>query len=164
MSDTINVELRNDRNVGLRFDQLEKKSHEHLLVAITDITNRMEAAVRAAAPIKTGKLKATILASVIDKEKRITGRVFISADFAKAGALEFGGKGKAFTVKEHQSKLDHIFNNKLSGPISVRIGAHSRTLNMKARRFIRGPAKVLQDSAINEMREAIGQAVAETDQ
>ncbi len=163
MTDTINIVINNERRLGLKFEKFPEEFRAKLLSAIEDLTQKLLARVLSAAPKgQTGQLERSIHAQIFNDKTKVTGRVVVGADFAKAGALEYGGTGEPFKVKAHSARLDHVFRNKLSSPLDVMVAAHSRQLNMAARRFLRDPAASIEPEVISELREAVGQAAEES--
>lgn len=156
MADNFGVIINGDRQVALRFDQFPTAAAERLLTRITGLTSRLAARVRAAAPDKTGKLRSTIHEAVYDDSPRkITGRVFVDGDYAKAADLEYGGKGKAFKVSAHSAKLDHVFGHKLKAPTTVAVAAFSRRSTVKSRRFERGALEEMRGEIDAGLKEAL---------
>jgi len=99
-----------DTAITARFNEWPAELHDDLLAKITDLTARLEDRVLGLAPVKTGKLKSSIVEKIYDDGTHIAGRVTVDADFIKAASLEYGhriargGKGsKAGGVK--MSKL-----------------------------------------------------------
>lgn len=151
MTDAISIQITGDRDVGLRFDQFPQQIHAKLLGTITSLTERLYGQVRAATPKRTGRLQSEIAQHVYDSEDRIAGVVSVDAEFAKAGALEYGARGRS-RITEHSMRLDHVFANRLSGPISVMVEAHSRQMNLVAERFLRGPEGAMAAEAVAELQ------------
>jgi hypothetical protein len=163
MADNINIVINNERRLGLKFEKFPEEFRVKLLSAIEDLTQKLLARVLAAAPKgQTGRLERSIHAQIFNDKTKVTGRVVVGADFAKAGALEYGGTGEAFKVKAHSARLDHVFRNKLTSPLDVMVAAHNRQLNMAARRFLRDPAAAIEPEVVSELREAVNQTVGES--
>jgi hypothetical protein len=154
--------IAGDRNVSLRFDKFPTELHNRFLAAIRAITARLADAVRADAPHgKTGKLERSIVERVYDDgADRIKGRVTVDADFAKAAALEYGAH-KRTQVAKHDMKLDHVFARRLAAPTTVVVGAYSRTPNIAATRFIRGPLAAAEAGIAEELRAIVDALIAE---
>lgn len=124
------------RVVRLKLGRVPEDLHDRLRATVASLTARLYGAIVGREPERTGKLKSRTRQNVIDRPHRITGRVRISAQQAKAAALEYGAH-KAGPVSEHEMRLDHIFG-RLVAPRMVMVRRHNRTPNVVARRFLRG--------------------------
>ena len=149
-------------SLGLKFDQFPTRYHAALRDVIDKDSDELLERILSGAPKgATGKLAASIKKRLIDTPEKITGAVYVSEDFAKAGALEYGGRGREFEVTAHQMMLDHIFANAALNPSKVFVEAHDRTLNIAARRFIRTPADAMRAEIVAEMEAAVGNVSAQ---
>lgn len=161
---TIDVELSGSRKLGLRLNSFPDRLRKKLLDKITELTEELEARVKAAAPYKTGELVGDIYARVFDDKRKVVGRVAVGGDkheVVKGGALEWGGKNRAFEVAGHNMRLDHVFETRLSDPFDVFVAAYDRTLSTPGLKFIRGPADASRDATIDALREVVGETVEE---
>ena len=150
-----------DRKIQLAFDEFPKSAHVRILERITGLTAELKARVEDAAPKgATGELEASIQSKVYDQPERIRGRVFITADFGKAAALEYGAH-KATPVKAHRMRLDHVFARRLAEPLTVAVSAYTRQPNIVARRYLRGPLEAIESDAIAGIREALEDAITQ---
>jgi hypothetical protein len=158
----IGFTLTGDRSLSLRFDEFPRKLHDRFLAKVREITARLADAVRADAPHgKTGKLANSVVERVYDDgPARIKGRVTVSRDFAKAAALEYGAH-KRTKVSAHAMRLDHVFANRLAAPLTVAVGAYSRTPNIEATRFMRGPLAAAEAEIAEELRAVVDAVIAE---
>lgn len=156
MTDSIGIAISGDRQVALRFDEFPQQAHEALRAHITTLVADLRARVVAAEPKRTGRLERETVAVVNDGANRITGLVRISAEFGKAGALEYGAHGTA-KLKAHYARLDHVYS-RLVAPMSVMIAAHSRQVDIAEHRFLRSGLDAVRDEAVNEMRAALDEA------
>ena len=155
----LGVAVSGDRELDLKFQTFPTRAHDALFSRITKLTDRLEGLVRAAAPNKTGKLRSEIHSAVYDDTpSKISGRVFVDDDYAKAGALEYGAKGSA-KVSAYSAKLDHAWAHKLASPTEVMIAAHSRHLNLKARRYLRDPLVQMRSDITAELQEAVAEVI-----
>lgn len=149
-----------DRKVGLLFDEFPQQLRSVLLARIAGLTGQLYASVQAAAPRgATGKLSRSIAMRVENEADYIRGAVFVSADFAKAAALEYGAH-KGFTVKAHEQRLTHVFGEEIS-PESVEVAAYQRHANIAERRFLRGPLAAMEPEIMAALEEAVTGAVNE---
>lgn len=149
----IGIALVGDRRVALRFDKFPERVHSELLERITALTEKLRDRVIAAEPERTGKLKAHTTSSIEDRATRIVGRVTITGEFGKAGALEYGAHATT-RVKAHLARLDHVFG-KMIEPTMVMVAAHSRHVNIAEHKFLRGPLAAMQEEIIESLRQAL---------
>lgn len=155
MADEIGVIVTGDREVALKFEQFPARAHDSLLARIRSLTSTLAARVRSAAPSKTGKLRSTIADAIYDDApKKIVGRVFVNADYAKAGALEYGAHRRA-KVGAHDAKLDHVWGRKLSAPTTVIVEAFTRRSNVVAKRFLRSSLTQMHGEIEAGLHEAV---------
>lgn len=162
---TLGIELVDERRATLRFEQFPQFAHDRLLLALRNIEQRLEAAVRAAEPSRTGKLQAQTGGRVYDHGSRIAAVVGVRApdanDAKKAAALEYGSK-QALMIRAHSMKLTHLWGRAIS-PITVRTLPHPRVPNLPAQRFLRGPLEAMRASALAEMQAVVTAAVKDAD-
>lgn len=158
----IGIEITGARQVELKFEQFPKEAHDAILQRIKSLTSRLAARIRGAVPKgPTHKLENDILVQIFDDGDRISGRVSISDDFAKAGALEYGAH-RSTKVDKHSMSLDHFWSQILDRPMQVVVSAYTRTPNITEHKFLRGPLATMDEEVITEIREAV-EAVQETD-
>lgn len=162
MAGGVGVFVEGDRRIEQKFDQFPQSVHSKLYGSISSIIARLAAKVRTSVPKRTGKLASEVHSEVKDSRDRITGVVGFSAEFAKAGALEYGGTGKPFKVRAHELRLDHVFANRLGSPLRVMVDAHSRPTHLIARRFERNSLEQMRAEIENDLRDVVEAAAAET--
>lgn len=156
--DHLGVEVTGDLKVALRFDKFPEEARAALVVPIKAITDRLAAKVRAAVPHgEKDSLEGLVIEQFYNDPDQVSGRVTFSGEYAKVGALEWGAPGKQNRnlVQAHQAKLDHAWGRPMQSPMTVTIAAHRRRLNIKARRFLRGPLQAEAGDALGEIRAAI---------
>jgi hypothetical protein len=154
----ISVIVTGDREVGLRFEQFPQELHEQLKAAIEGLTGELADRVRAAVPRKTGKLASLIVERITDRPEKIVGSVFISGDFAKAAALEYGAHHST-KVRAHTMRLDHAWGRAMLSPEVVDVAAYSRVPNIAERRFLRGPELAMEAQITAELEGVVNKAV-----
>jgi len=157
MADTIGVKIDGDLKLGLRLDQFPHALRAQLRTRIKELIEALAAAVRAKIPHKSGSLQSKVSVIVYNNEKSVRGRMFFSGDWAKAAALEYGGAGRAFEVKGHTMRLDHVFGNSLTAPLNVFVEAHSRSTQIAARRFIRNTTSAMSDEVAADLQAVVDQ-------
>ena len=153
-----------DNRTVLRFERFPDAAHDRLFATLQSLEKRLEQAVLAAEPEKSGEIKSLTGGRVYDHGDRIAAVVGVRVTNAnqarKAAALEYGSRGTSITVSAHTAKLAHLWSRAIS-PISVNVPSFTRTPSITARRFLRGPIQALHDTALAEMRAALDAAVTE---
>lgn len=162
---TFSIEITGDREARLRLDAFPDNVYDRMVVAMQGIEQRLEAAIIAAEPSRTGALRAITGGTVYhDNPNRIAAVVGVRADNAndakKAGALEYGSRGNSVAMAAHQAKLDHLWSRAIA-PITVSVGPHSRVPNITAQRFLRGPIDAMRNQAFADLRAALDAATEE---
>jgi hypothetical protein len=161
------VVLNGDRAIALRFDRLPILLKDRLQAVMTDLIQRIAAAQRAQAPRgKTGRLAASVGHVFVE-----TGPEFIRArstvvtdqrgGYAKAGALEYGVPGRKRGARLIQV-TEHLRRNPYGGP-GVLVDRYYRMPRIIAQRYLRGPFDAMRDQIEAEIRDAVDQAVSESE-
>lgn len=158
----VNIELKGERQAGLRFEQFPSELLADLRAEIDSLTNELSDRVDAAMPNRSGELRASRRHKVIEKENSVTGRVTVAegnpALHKKAAALEYGSKGKKRAVRQHTMRLGHYWDEKLAGPRTVIVKAFMRTPNVKAHRFLRGPMDAMRPTILARLNKVVERA------
>lgn len=155
----LTVEISTDRAAGLKFDEFPEQARQRLRAAITGLIGELEGRIQSAEPSLTGKLRSETEPVVEEYPNRITGRVSITADFAKAAALEYGAHATVL-VKAHSASLDHIYG-KFVDPMTVLVAAHARKVNIGEHRFLRGPLAAMEGQILESLQQALTDAAGE---
>ena len=159
MADDIGVAIVGDQKVALQFDHFPEALRAELLKPIKSLTDQLYAKIRAIVPKgKTGKLASEVIEQIFNDPDQVSGRVTFDADFAKAGALEWGAH-RVTKVREHPQRLDHAWRRSLNSPLTVLIAAYSRTPNIAEHRMLRGPLAAMSGEAITELQQAVDGAI-----
>ena len=170
MADMIHIDVKGDRQVGLRFETFPDALYDELRQEITALANELFGRVAAATPELTGKLRSQERLRIFADPNRITGYVDIaggkgSNDYAKAGALEYGSKGKPTKVSAHHMRLDHHWSIMLAAPETVMVTKlgedYSRTPNIEEFAFERGPLEAMQPEILARLSAVVEKAAAE---
>lgn len=161
MADDIGVFITGARELDLKFDQFPQSAHRNLRQRIDGLTTELYARVEAAIPKRTGRLAGEVSKALRDKPERITGVISISAEFAKAGALEYGAHRTA-PVKAHAMRLMHLWGRPAPSPLTVEVPAHARTPNIEAERFMRGSIEGMRAEVEAALRQALDQTIEQT--
>ncbi len=159
------LELSGLGRAVLRFDKFPDYAHDRLLTAMQNIEKRLEIAVIAGEPDRTGLLKSQTGGRVYDHGTRIAAVVGVRAlnrqEARKAAALEFGSH-RRLLIKAHWARLSHFWG-RMVPTRAVWVETHPRTSNIDARRFMRGALDALRSDAIAEMKAAIAAAAADAE-
>lgn len=156
----VNVELRGDLKLGIRLEKFPERARARLLAALEEKGHELLAKVQSKAPGIS--IKEAAYLKVFDDPKKVTARVAIGGGqkmIRRAGAFEYGGAHREFEVKAYNMRLDHFFASAMTAPLVVFVEAHDRTTGLRERRFIRDSAAQEKDSAIEALRDAIGEAI-----
>jgi hypothetical protein len=163
MSDLgLTIDSSSITRLSLHFDQLPDNLKAKLKTAITQVTHELLARVKAAEPVRTGRMRSRTHAYVDERPNFVRGRVRIIATghaqslAAAFGALEYGGPG----ARRAGKKVPVRAYSRGSG----RVGAYERRQpHIQARRFLRGPAAAMRPAIKARLEAAIGQAINEFD-
>lgn len=155
---TFAIHVAGEREAELVLEDLPEKAREVLKPVINELIEELYGQVVGREPVRTGRLRSTTAkAEAQDRGDRVSGRVFIDADFAKAAALEYGAHGTA-TVRAHMETLGHVFGH-LVAPFAVLVAEHSRHVDIAEHEFLRGPLHDIEAQALDRMREALANLV-----
>lgn len=160
MIPTLSIDLQTERRVTLRFDEMPRQVHAALLGVLTQDTPELAARIRAAEPHRTGSLAAHTLSKVVDGKDFVLGMVYLTSQYAKAAALEYGAH-KTTKVRAHEMRLDHFMRTLLDEPMTVLVAEYHRTPNIAAHAFERGTLAEMGPEILEHMRLAVGQVVAQ---
>jgi hypothetical protein len=142
-----------DLNVRQSFDRLTPALKTELRKTVTSLTQQLLGLVRAREPVRTGYMLSRTVSFVDERPTLIRGRVRIIATgsaqrvAAAFGALEYGAH-KRIVVAAHSRGR-------------ARVRAYDRTVNIAARRFLRGPAAAMRPLILAELEAAVARAVGE---
>jgi hypothetical protein len=152
ISFTFNVE---DTKLRAQLDSLPIVLMAKLLPTIEGLTRRLLEGVRAAEPMRTGRLRAATRSQIDSGPTYIRGRVSIGpregigGHNVAAAALEYGVH-KVEHVGAHRERRDGEF---------VAVEAYTRRVSIAARRFLRGPLERMRPIAESEIRAALAEAL-----
>jgi hypothetical protein len=158
------VVTRGDREISLRFDTFPARAHDKLKERITELTTELEERVRAAAPVRTGRLRSEIKSQVYasDSADRVAGYVSVSAggnskEYAKAATLEYGSN-KPRKLTDRGSRIMALFSR--SRRFERRL---SKTPHIEAFRYLRGPLDEMRPEIEAGLEEALAETASEGD-
>jgi hypothetical protein len=149
----ISAVITGERTVTARFDEWPAEFRDVIHEKMVELTGDLEAHVRAAAPVKSGRLQASIESAVRDYEQRIVGTVFTG--LAYAPVIEFG-EHKSVSVRGHEQRLSHAWARDIS-PIEVFVDPYSRLADVEAQFFMRAGLQSIEDLVVGELRAVIDQ-------
>ena len=150
----IHATVTGDRQVGLRFDAFPDALHDDLLAAIGALGQQLDDMVLAAEPDLTGRLRSETRLRIFDDKTRIKAEVDVSAEQAKAGALEYGAH-RATKVGAHHMRLDHAWRRALSEPMDVLVADYTRTPDIAEVDFLRGPLGEMSPQIIERLNAVV---------
>lgn len=151
----VHVDIAGDRQVGLRFEEFPDALHAELLALIGgQLGPELETLVEAATPDRTGRLRGEEGLRVFDDPQSIKAQVSVTAEFAKAAALEYGAH-RSTNVKAHSMRLDHAWSRRFNAPLSVLVSAYTRTPDIDEVDFLRGPLAAMAPEAIARMEDVV---------
>lgn len=164
MADTFAIELKGVKSATLRLEKFPDGVLERLLEPMQSIERQLEAAVIAAEPQKSGELRGITGGRVYSHENRIAAVVGVRTqdgnEAKKAVTLEYGSLGEPMDVVNHFMRVDHVYKTLIS-PMDVEVPTYMRVPDVKPHRFLRDPIEAIRGSALEQLRAAIDQAVAD---
>lgn len=151
--------------VARRFVEFPDFAREHLVEALKLVEARLEAAILADEPDRTGALRSLTRGAVFDDKDRIAAKVAVVTDdpnlIRKAAALEYGSRGIAVSLQAHKARLGHFWSRHVTERM-VEVEAHSRVPTIAAQRFLRDPVAAVREEALVEMQAAVTAAAEES--
>jgi hypothetical protein len=155
------TELKGERSLGVRLDKFTTSSRQKIEERIRGFTEELNVRIKAAAPIKTGKLRSEISPRIFtDSEKRIAGYVSVFApgqntEYAKAATLEYGSN----KVRRRFEKSGIALRLNARGHrISTRLG---KAAHIQAYRYLRDPLEQMRPQIEAGLNEALVEAAEE---
>ena len=159
---SIGVQIIGERRIALRFEEFPEFARSKLKDAITKLQAKLMSAVSDRVPKgPSGKLAASVAGGVEDSPNKVRGWVNVAgrdrALILQAVALEYGSH-KTIKVAEKAGRgLSTVYGHYIS-PIQVLVGAYTRTTDIAAQRFLRGPLADLSTEAMGAMTNALQEA------
>ena len=147
------VVITGDRRIAISFDTFPQRAHDAIVAKMTEIVQRLEATVRSAIPVKTGKMRSEVTSWVTDRGDKVSGGVGFAkglppAEYGKIAALEYGAHGTAI-VKAFSAA---------SGKAEE---SYRRQVNIAEHRFLRGSLEIEAAWIETELRQTIEDALKE---
>lgn len=122
---------------------------------IGPLTERLEGMVLASEPFRTGRLRATTVEKVYsDNPERVAGYVRITADFGKAGALEYGSHRTVTVTARHRALATLTSLSRAR----AEAGTYTRRTDITAHRFLRNPIEVIAPEALSQIARVLEEA------
>jgi HK97 gp10 family phage protein len=112
------------------------------------LTLKLQAAIEARAPVKTGKLRRSIFSDVTDSESQALGRVYVSPDTAYAKFVEYGTKPHDIYPTK-ASVLAFMMGGK---QVFAKVVHHPGT---KAQMYLHGPFEEMKPEIIARIEGAV---------
>ena len=159
----VQTRLRGVNTTSIKFEKFPEQAREALRNYIAGAVAELESMVIGMVPRRTGKLASEIASFVDSHPDRITGRVRLLAETAaearKAAALEYGSRGASITVKRYSRHVSMAFGH-LVAPFEQIVESYTRTPNIAAGNFLRGPMEALRPGILPGMQAALAEAIA----
>lgn len=153
----IKLEFIGGEEVAQKLQSISPAVHGNLVRAITKLSIQLQAKVQSeklsgqVLKNRTGTLRRSINYKIDESADRVTGRVGTNLKYGLAH--EFGFHG-AVNVKAHLRMIKQAFGKPIA-PKQVMVSAHSRTMNLPERSFLRTALREM----IPEIQATIDQAV-----
>ncbi len=165
MSDSITGQLIGDRELVAKFGQLSPKVHLRLVKAMHAAMTRLQAYVQSAKlsgqvlHVRTGAGRRSVGEFVEDLAEEVLGKVGIPSGptLVYMRAHEFGFDGTV-SVKEHLRRIKEAFGRPIP-PTDVTVGAHTRTMHLAERRWLRSAFDEFRDAIRAVLQQAVSEAV-----
>jgi hypothetical protein len=151
-----------ERRLQAFFDELPARLNARLYAGMERVAARLAAAVEAAEPHRTGKLRGETEPFIHQSETALVAGVIIRgsdhSDFGKDAALEYGSH-----------RMIEVHMRRRAGGLARRYQASSlalsdyyeRRTNIGADRYLRDPFARLRGDIISDIEGAVGQSVRE---
>lgn len=107
--------------------------------------------------VRTGRLRRSIAQAVIDQSGSITGVVSTNVEYARAHEYGFTGQ---VTVKAHLRTIREAFGKSLKAPKQITVRAHSASVRVPERSFMRTALTEMRPQIVAEMDAAVRRASA----
>jgi hypothetical protein len=164
------VKVTGDDRVLQMLDRMPDLVKTKLRERITAMIEGLAGAVRAATPYKTGKLRSEISSRVFsDKPGRVAGYVSVQAagnvqEILKAATLEYGSHKWRAAVRAGGSRKDKVWERLTRGKKRIRLRLDRSRKLIVARMYLRGPMRDMSGEMLDELADAVDQAVQEADE
>ena len=159
------VIIRGDKEVSQRFETFPTRARQKIRDRISALTDELAARIKAATPVKTGKLQGEITPRIYDGDSgRVAGYVSVFAsdgadtEYPKAATLEYG-TNKPRRPAERVSKIA----SRASAPSRRIAGRMSKAVHLAPLRYLRGPLEQMRPEIEAALDEAVAEAAAEDD-
>ncbi len=156
------VITRGDRELALTCDTFPQRAHQKIQRRITDLIERLDARIQAAAPYRTGRLQSEITPKVYgDQAERVAGYVSVYApgvpnEYAKAATLEYGSNKARRIFQRSTGLLARLHGGRRR--IVERMSAPAR---IQAFAYLRNPLEQMRPEVEAELNAALSETVDE---
>jgi hypothetical protein len=159
------------RELSLRFEQFPEHLRERFRARLERIKGPLVAAVQAAEPVRSGKMRAATGGGIYEHPNRIALVVGVridagagktkrgSVDAGKVAALNYGSH-RQIDLRGHLEQRTNFWG-RLLDPVGVQIAAHRRQTNIDAYNFLGGPQSAMRAEEIAELQSAVDETIAE---
>lgn len=158
----INVTLVGERELVAKLQRMPRGLHDVLRRRISSLVMLLKARVQRKLSgevlnVRTGALRRSIQAEVLDEGNAIWGRVFSTGDVKYAGIHEFGGKTPAHIIEPRNGSVlafmmggSMVFARRVHHPGSV----------MPERSFMRSSLREMREQIISTISDGLLEAAA----
>lgn len=106
--------------------------------------------------VRTGTLRRSIDQQLLTDSTAVAGVVSTNVVYGKAH--EYGGL-QTQTVREHLRLVKKAFKRDLKNPVFATVKAHSRTVNLPERSFLRSALAEMQEEIVGGVNKAVADAL-----
>jgi hypothetical protein len=150
--------IAGDAELRQAFERLPRTVRDRLYAAMDRVRRRLEEAVKAAEPRRTGALLGSTTSFISRSGDRIDIGVEVEGDRGKASALEYGSH-KTITVRKHAAA--GRLTKRMQRRALQMSEAYQRRTNIMARHFLGRPFDRMQDQVMAELEAGVSEAIVE---
>lgn len=107
--------------------------------------------------VRTGTLRRSVHDRLLTDNQAIAGVVSTNVKYGKAH--EYGGV-QTETVREHLRLVKEAFGKTLRSPVFATVKAHSRTVDLPERSFLRSSLAEMKDEIVSDVEKAVTNGVS----
>lgn len=161
----VHFQITGSVETGLRFEQFPNDLRAALRGEIEALGREAFGQVAARVPRATGRLASQERLSIWEGPEFISARVDFdgagaeSNDHRKAGALEYGSRGKPIPIRAHQRRITTAWGKRLTAPLDRLVEAYERVPHVAARDFVRDVTAKMRGEALDRLEAVASQAV-----
>lgn len=159
----VRYEIESSLDLGIRFDEFPSDLHDDLLHEIEALGHEAFDEAAALVPRRTGKLASMERLRIIDQPTRVAAIVDFDGpgstgnDARKAGALEYGSRGRPIDINSHLRRVESAFRR----PYEYLVAAYERTPDIAEHRFTRRVVDRMRGEAVQRIEAVVARRVDE---